>query len=178
MYVHIYTYLHVFTSEPAFPLLKHSWFTVLCWSLRYSRVTPFSCSVMFDSLGPHGLQHARLPCPSPTPGAYSQSCPSSQWCHPTISSSVIPFSSCLQSFSASGSFPMSQLFTSGGESIGASASASVLPMNIQNWLSYTHVFILFFLYIVSVLYKQIGYSSLCCTVGPCCLSVLNSVVCI
>ena len=75
----------------------------------------------------------RLPCPSPTPRACSNSCPSSQWCHPTISSSVIPFSSCLQSFPASGSFPMSRLFASGGQSIGVSASASVLPMNIQDW---------------------------------------------
>ena len=78
------------------------------------------------------LQHARLPCTSPSPGACSNSCPLSQWCHPTISSSVVPFSSCLQSFPASGSFPMSQLFASGGQSIGASA-ASVLPMNIQAW---------------------------------------------
>ena len=93
----------------------------------------FSCSVMSNSLWPHGLQHARLPCPSPTPGIYSNSCLLSQWCHPTISSSVIPFSSCLQSFPASGSFPMCQLFTSGGQSIGVSASASVLPMNIQDW---------------------------------------------
>ena len=88
----------------------------------------FSCSVMFDSLWPHGLQHTRLPCYSPTPGACSNSCPYSWWCHPTISSSVIPFSSCLQSFPASGSFPMSQFFTSGSQSIGV--SASVLPMNI------------------------------------------------
>ena len=92
----------------------------------------FSRSVMSDSLRPHGLQHISLPCPSPTPGPYSNSCPSSQWCHPTISSSIIPFSSCLQSFLASGSFPMSQFFTSGSESIGVSASASVLPMNIQD----------------------------------------------
>ena len=90
-------------------------------------------SVMSDSLRPHGLQHARLPCPSPTPRVCSNSCPSSQWCHPTISSSVVPFSSCLQSFPASGSFPISQFFTSDGQSIGASASASVLPMNIQDW---------------------------------------------
>ena len=82
---------------------------------------------------PHGLQHTRAPCPSPTSGVYSNSCPLSQWCHPTISSSVIPFSSCLQSFQASGSFPMSQFFTSGGQSIGVSASASVLPMNTQDW---------------------------------------------
>ena len=86
---------------------------------------------MYDSLWPHGLQHARLPCPSPTPRACSNSYPLNQWCHPTISSSVVPFSSCLQSFPASGSFPMTQLFTSGGQSIGA--SAAVLPMNIQDW---------------------------------------------
>ena len=93
----------------------------------------FSLSVLSDSLRPHGLQHARLPCPSPTPGAYSNSCPSRWWCHPTIPSSVILFSSCLQSFPASGSFPMCQFFASGGQSIGVSASTSVLPMNIQDW---------------------------------------------
>ena len=93
----------------------------------------FSHSVMSDSLRPHGLQHTRPPCPSPTPGAYSNSCPLSRWCHPTISSSVIPFSSHLHSFPASGSFPMSQFFTSGGQSIGVSASAWALPMNIQDW---------------------------------------------
>ena len=93
----------------------------------------FSCSVMSDSLRPHGLKHARLPCLSPTPGACSNSCPLSRWCHPTISSSVIPFSSWHQSFPASGSFPLSQLFTSGGQSIRVSGSASVLPMNIQDW---------------------------------------------
>ena len=86
---------------------------------------------MSDSLWPHGLQHTRFPCPSPSPRACSNSCPLSQWCHPTISSSVTPFSSCLQSFLASGSFPKSQLFASGGQSIGAAASASVLPMSIQ-----------------------------------------------
>ena len=83
-----------------------------------------------DSLWPHGLQHARLPCPSPNPGVYSNSCPLSWWYHPAFSSSVIPFSSCLQSFPASGSFQMSQFFTSGGQNSGVSASASVLPMNI------------------------------------------------
>ena len=93
----------------------------------------FSHSVMSDSLRPHGLKHTRLPCPSPTPGAYSNSCPLSRWCHPTISSSVVPFSSRLQSFPASGSFPMSQFFPSGGRSIDDSASASVLPMNVQDW---------------------------------------------
>ena len=92
-----------------------------------------SHSVVSDSLRPHGLQHTRPPCSSPTPRACSNSCPLSQWCHLTTSSSVIPFSSCLQSFPASGSFPMSQLFTSGGQTIGVSVSASVLPMNIQDW---------------------------------------------
>ena len=95
----------------------------------------FSCSVMFNSLWPHGLQHARLPCPSLSPGACSNSCPLSQWCHPNISSSVVPFSSCLQSFPASGSFPMSWPFASGGQSIEASALVSVLPMYIQGWFS-------------------------------------------
>ena len=89
--------------------------------------------VMSNSLWLHGLQHTRLPCPSSTPGVCSNSCLSSQWCHPTISSSVIPFSSCPQSFPASGSYPVSQFFTSGGQIVEASASASVLPMNIQNW---------------------------------------------
>ena len=93
----------------------------------------FSPSAVSDSLWPHGLQHASLPCPSPTPGAYSNSCPTSQWCHPTISSSVIPFSSRLQSFPTLGSFQMSQFFVWGGQSIGVSASASVLPMNIEDW---------------------------------------------
>ena len=93
----------------------------------------FSRSVVSNSLRPCGLQHTRPPYPSPTPEVYSNSCPLSQWCHPTISSSVIPFSSCLQSFPASGSFPMSQFFASGGQSIGVSASVSVLPMNIQDW---------------------------------------------
>ena len=88
-------------------------------------------SVMSDSLQPHGLQHTRLPCPSPTPLACSNSCRLSWWCHSIISSSVVPFSSCLQSFPASGAFPMSQFFASRGQSIGISASASVLPMNIQ-----------------------------------------------
>ena len=92
-----------------------------------------SIAQSYSTLWPHALQHARLPCPSPTPRACSNSSPSSQWCHPTISSSVIPFSSCLQSFPASGSFPTSQLFASGGQGIGVSASASVLPVNVQDW---------------------------------------------
>ena len=93
----------------------------------------FSHSVMSNSLRPHGLQNTRTPCPSPTPGVYANSCPLSQWCHPTISSSDIPFSSRLQIFPASGSFQMSQLFPTGGQSIGVSASTSVLSMNIQDW---------------------------------------------
>ena len=93
----------------------------------------FSCSVVSNSLRPHESQHARPPCPSPTPGVHPNSCPLSRWCHPAISSSVIPFFSCPQSFPASGPFQMSQLFASGGQNIGVSASASVLPMNIQDW---------------------------------------------
>ena len=96
----------------------------------------FNHSVVSDSLRPSELQQARLSCPSPTPRAYSNSCPSSQWCHPTILSSVIPFSSHLQSFPASGSFLVSHFFASGGQSIGVSASASVLPMNIQDWFPF------------------------------------------
>ena len=95
----------------------------------------FSRSVVSDSLRPHASQHARPPCPSPTPRVYSNSCPSSRWCHPAISSSVVPFSSFPQSLPASGSFPMSQLFTSGGQSNGVSALASVPPMNTQDWSS-------------------------------------------
>ena len=99
--------------------------------LRYNQFS--SVAVVSSSLWPHGLQHIRLPCPSPTPRACSNSCPLSWWCHPAILSSFVPFSSCLQSFPASGSFLMSQFFASGGQSIGASASASVLPMNIQEF---------------------------------------------
>ena len=99
-------------------------------SVQFSSVQSL---VMSSSLWPRELQHTRLSCPSPTPRVYSNSCPSSQWCHPTISSSVIPFSSCLQSFPASGSFPRSHLFASGGQSIGVSASTSVLPLNTQDW---------------------------------------------
>ena len=100
---------------------------------REISVSQFSHSVVSNSLQPHGLQHPRPPCRSPTPEVYSDSCPLSRWCHPTISSSFIPFSSYLQSFPASGSFPMSQFFTSGGQRTGVSASASVHPMNIQDW---------------------------------------------
>ena len=93
----------------------------------------FSCSVVSDSLRPHGLQHTKLSCPSPTPGVDSNSCLLSRWCHSTISSSAVPFSFCLQSFPASGSFEMSQFFASGGQIIGVSGSASVLPMTFQDW---------------------------------------------
>ena len=106
--------------------------SLLCF-WRYCHSVWFSRSVMSDSLRSHGLQHARLPCPSPIPGACSNSCPLSQWCHPTISSTVVPLSPRLQSFLSSGSFPRSQFFTSGGQDIGVSTSASVLPMNIQDW---------------------------------------------
>ena len=100
--------------------------------LQFSSVQ-FSHSVVSDSFWPHELQHARPPCPSPTPRVYSNSCLSSRWCHPAISSSAVPFSSCTQPLPASGSFPMSQLFAWGGQSTGVSASASVLPMNTQDW---------------------------------------------
>ena len=131
-----------------FMYLKYAWSkrhisispekNVFKWKIFYkhgncSMVQFSSVAQLCPTLWPHRLQHTRPPCPSPTPGAYSNSRPSNWWCHPTISSSVIPFSSCLQSFPASGSFPISQFFASGGQSIGASASASVLPMNIQGW---------------------------------------------
>ena len=109
-------------SMPGFPVLYY------LLEFHFSSVAQ-----LFLTLWLHGLQHARPPCPSPTPGVYSDSCPSSQCCHPTISSSVMPFSSHLQFFPASGSFQMSQFFTSGGQSIGVSASASILPVNIQDW---------------------------------------------
>ena len=109
-----------------------SWFHA--FQFHAFHAIPFSHSVMSDSLRPHGLQHDRPPCPSPTPRVYPNSCLLSRWCHPTISSSVVPFS-CPQSFPASGSFQMNQLLASGSQSIGVSASASVLPMNTQDWSS-------------------------------------------
>ena len=105
-------------------------------SINWEGSLLFSCSVMFDSMWPHRLQHARLPCPSLSSRVCSDLCLLSRWCHPTISSSVNPFSSCPQSFPASGSFPASQLFASGGQTIGVSASASVLSMNIQGWFPF------------------------------------------
>ena len=122
----------LFTVREKFPaeyILRQNYIWI---SFVFSSVQ-FSHSVTSDSLRFHGPQHTRPPCPSPTPGVYSKSCPLSQWCHPTISSSVIPFSSCLQSFPASGSFQMSQFFTSNGQNIGVSASTSVLPVNTQDW---------------------------------------------
>ena len=121
-------YLVLQVSWKHFQAIDSSYFfCILCGSVHFSH------SVVSDSLWPHELQHARPPCPSPTPRVYSNPCPLSWWCHPTISSSVVPFSSRPQSFPASGSFQMSQLFASAGQSVGASASASVLPMNIQDW---------------------------------------------
>ena len=110
-----------------------SWFLSFVVLMFFKVSVQFSRSVVSDSLWPHESQHARPPCPSPTPGVHSDSRPSSQWCHPATSSSIIPFSSCPQSLPASGSFPMSQLFAWGGQSIGVSASASVLPTNTQDW---------------------------------------------
>ena len=129
-------------SPPSHPLGRHralSWAPCAILQLPTSYLfyihssVQFSHSVISDSLRPHELQHTRPPCPSPTPGIYRNSCPSSWWCHSAISSSVVPFSSCPQSLPASGSFPMSQLFAWGGQNIGVSASTSVLPMNTQDW---------------------------------------------
>ena len=120
-------------------LSKNPFLGIIFPSLLFTLIGPkfssvqFSRSVVSDSLQLHGLQHARPPCPSPTPRACSNSCPSSRWCHPTISSSLIPFSSCFQSFPSSESFPMSQFSTSSGQRIEVSASTSVLPMNIRDW---------------------------------------------
>ena len=133
--------LELGTFEFSFPDLLHISYTLnylksscSSWLHLFSCSVQFSHTVVSNSLWPHGPQHARPPCPSPTPRVDSNSCPLSQWCHPTISSSVVPFFSHLQSFPASGSFRMSQLFASGGQSIGVSASTSVLPMNTQDCL--------------------------------------------
>ena len=115
------------------PLVRRKISFSVRWEAYYQSVSQFSCSVVSDSLQPHESQHTRPSRPSPNPGVYSNSCPLSWWCHPAISSSVVPFSSCPQSLPASEAFPMSQLFTCGGQSIGVSASASVLPMNTQDW---------------------------------------------
>ena len=137
-------YLSSFYKPPGSPCIKlvefvrwSLWWFILCvnFSSLSLLLLLFSCKAVSDSLRPCGLQHVRLPCPSPIPRACSNSSPSSRWCHPTISSPVVPFSSCFQSFPAWGSFPMSWFFISGGQSIGASASASVLLMYIQCWFS-------------------------------------------
>ena len=140
-----FTLSWLFITAVSWAAYLHSWNFSFCWkklkdtiiialptNMGFSSVQ-FSHSVMSDSLWPHESQHDRPPCPSPTPGVHPNSCASSQWCHPVISSSVVPFSSCPQSLPASGSFPMNQLFTWGGQSTGVSASASVLPMNTQDW---------------------------------------------
>ena len=129
---------HLPSAQFSLSSQKISWPKSLSFSYMYCYSSPFitvqfSRSVVSDSLWPHGLWHDRPPRPSPTPRVYSNSCALSWWCHPTISSSVFPFSSCLQSFLVSWSFQMSQFFVSGGQSIGVSASASVLPMNTQEW---------------------------------------------
>ena len=133
IYITIYIYTYVFMYKYFFicfhyRLLQHIEYSSLC----YNSSVQFSCSVMSDTLRPHELQHARPPCPSAIPRVYSNSCPFSRSCHPTISSPVVPFSR-LQSFPASGSFQTSQFFASGGQSIGVSASTLVLPRNIQDW---------------------------------------------
>ena len=120
------------SQEQAMNLTSSSLFLTLSRSIQFSSVQFNSVVQSCPTLRPHELQHARPPCPSPTPRVYPNLCPLSQWCHPTISSSVVPFSSCPQSFLASGSFQMSQPFASGGQSIGVSASASVLSMNTQD----------------------------------------------
>ena len=122
-------------SVSVLPMNIQDWFPLGLTGLisLLSSSVQFSCSVVSDSLRPHESQHARPPCQSPTPRIYPNSCPLSQWCHLTISSSVVPFSSCLQSFPTSGSFQMSQLFASGSQNIGVSASTSVLPMDTQDW---------------------------------------------
>ena len=130
-YIYLYLFFLFFISI-FYPLFLLSIFFSYHFLGSFHSVQ-FSHSVVSSSLQPHEPQHARPPCPSPTPGVHPNSCPLSQWCHPTISSSVIPFSSCPQSFPASGSFPMNQLFASDGQSIGVSASTSVLPMNTQDW---------------------------------------------
>ena len=126
-------FLNVGCFSNLFCIKKNWWrWWYITATIQFSSVQ-LSLSVVSDSLRLHESEHARPPCPLPTPGVHPNSCPSSQWCHPAISSSVVPFSSCPQSFSASGSFPMSQLFASGGQSIRVSALASVLPMNTQDW---------------------------------------------
>ena len=131
--VNVYLPAALYSYQEHDPCIQMTYVWIPSLSVQFS----FSHSVMSDSLRPYGSQHTRPPCPLPTPGVYSNSCPLSRWCHPTISSSVVPFSSGLRSFLASGSFQMSQLFTSDGQSIGVSASTSVLLMNTQSPLGWT-----------------------------------------
>ena len=123
----------LFHSSDCLPFHQYQTILIIIALWQVLSSVQFNHSVVSDSLQPHGLQHTRFPRPSPTPRACSNSCLLSQRCHPTVSSSIVPLSSCLQSFPASGSFLMSQFFTSGGQSIGVSASTSVLPMNTQDW---------------------------------------------
>ena len=138
MVICLFTYTHN-RFKKKYEDIYNNYFLLVVEGWSASKTFPFFSSVQFshsvvsDSLWPHELQHPRPPCPSQTPGVYPNSSPLSRWCHPTISSSVVPFSSCLQSCPTSGSFQMSQLFTSGGQNIGVSASKSVLPMNTQDW---------------------------------------------
>ena len=138
MFIDIYNTIPVISSYWGDGGVKYVWANLIKAVVKEEYGFPrgsvqFSHSFVSDSLPPHGLQHARLPCPSPTPRACSNSCQSSRWCHPTVSPTVVPFSFYPQSFPASGSFQMSQFFTSGGQSTGVSASISVLPMNTQDW---------------------------------------------
>ena len=136
------------------PLFKSKWHFEMVFAMNTGKglcISQFSHSVVSDSLQPHGLQDARRHCPSPTIGACSNSCPLSQWCHPTISSCVVPFSSCLQCFPASGSFLMSQFFSSGDQSIGA--SESILPMNIQDWFPLGLIYIYIYRSLYTYQYK-------------------------
>ena len=146
--LHLYVFEYLKFAEtvrsPGYTEVRITYSSLFDWSLQQIQTTKQTCFSVFihqfspiaqscPALRPSESQHTRPPCPSPTPGVYPNSCPLSQWCRPAISSSVVPFSSCTQSLPALGSFPMSQLFTWGGQSIGVSASASVLPMNTQDW---------------------------------------------
>ena len=159
------------TMDSGFSLVSrrqiYSYTDIYIYIYIYISSVQFSHSVVSDSLRPHESQHTRPPCPSPTPGVHSDSRPLSRWCHPAISSSVVPFSSCPQSLPASGYFPMSQLFTWGGQSTGISTQKTI-------WKKLYIIFSRLF----SELLQDIEYRSLCYTLSPCCLSILYVVVCI
>ena len=159
--------------KPTSRLIPQTWLPIHSFFF-FLMLLLFSRSVVSDFLWPRGLQHARLPCPSPSPGVCSDLCPLSRWCHPTISSSVTLFSSCLESFPASGSFPVSQLFASGGQSIRASGSATVLPVNSQDWLVWPPCCFIYLLIfgcagssflrgVLSSCGEQLGYSLVGCS---------------